>query len=206
MRRKFMKTFKQKLHMKKEIFVLSILTAGFITVPSFAAQAGCCSGMGPMPGCSAMSGHDSDQAQTSAVADKLPQPVATVFDNYGRIQTALAQDSLQDVAKEAQAIAKAVNDDATTTFPKNVAQQAGAAARAADLRGAREAFKPLSQSLIAYVSKHPALAGTYRQVHCPMANADWLQKEPTVNNPYMGKEMLHCGEFVKNNDNGKHGQ
>ena len=191
--------------MKKEIFVLSILTAGFITLPSFAAQTGCCSGMGAMPGCSAMSGPDADQTKPSAVAEKLPPAVATVFDNYGRIQTALAQDSLKDVAKEAQSIAKAVKDDEMTTFSKNIAQQAEAVAKATDLHGAREAFKPLSQSLINYVAKTPALAGSYRQVHCSMANADWLQKEATVNNPYLGHEMLHCGEFVKNNDNGKHG-
>jgi hypothetical protein len=183
--------------MKKKMFVVSILAAGFITTPSFAAQTACCF---------AMSGHDADPAQTNAVAEALPQPVATVFDNYARIQTALAQDSFQNVTKEALAMPKAVHDDAMATFPPSVAQQAGAVAKAADLSGAREAFKPLSQSLIACVSKHPALAGSWRQVHCSMANADWLQKEATVNNPYLGKEMLHCGEFVKAGDNGKNGQ
>jgi hypothetical protein len=201
-----MKTFNQKQIMKKQILVLSVVAAGFITMPSFAGQAGCCSGMGAMQNCSAMSGHDTDPVQTSALAEKLTQPVAAVFDNYARIQTALAQDSLKDVAKEAQAMAKTINDDSASTFPKNVAQKAGAVAKATDLHGAREAFKPLSQSLIAFVSKNPSLAGTYRQVHCPMANADWLQKEAVVNNPYMGKEMLHCGEFVKSSDTGKHGQ
>jgi hypothetical protein len=133
----------------------------------------------------------------TANAQALPKPVATVFDNYLLIQTALAQDSVKDVAKEAQAIATAVNDDAAKSFSTNIAQQAQAVAKAADLHGVREAFKPLSNLLIEYVSKHPSLAGTYRQVHCPMANADWLQKETTVNNPYLGKEMPHCGEFIK---------
>lgn len=137
---------------------------------------------------------------------KLPQPVATVFDNYARIQTALAQDSLQDVANDAQAIAKAVNDDATTTFSTNIAQQAEIVTKATDLNGAREAFKTLSQSLIGYVSKNPALAGIYRQVHCSMANADWLQKESTVNNPYLGKAMAQCGRFVKSSSNEERGQ
>ena len=192
--------------MKKQIFALSVLTAGFIIVPSFAAQTGCCSGMGSMPGCSAMSGRVTAQTESSAVAAQLPPEVATVFDNYGRLQTAPAQDSLKDVAKEAQSIAKAVTDDEMTTFSKNIASQAEAVAKATDLRSAREAFKTLSQSLIAYISKNPVLAASYRQVHCSMANADWLQKESTVNNPYLGKEMLHCGEFVKNNDTRKHGQ
>ena len=149
--------------MKKEMFILSILTAGFITVPSFAvqAQSGCCGpGMGAMSGCSGMSDQATTPAPATAVAENLPQPVATVFDNYARIQTTLAQDSLQDVTTEAQAIAQAVNDDPMTTFSTNIVQQAVTVTKATDLDGAREAFKPLSQSLIEYVSKYPVLAGT----------------------------------------------
>lgn len=141
----------------------------------------------------------------TANGQDLPKPVATVFDNYSFIQSALAQDSVRDVAKEAQAIATAVNDDTSKSFSTNIVQQAQAVAKATDLAGTRDAFKALSNSLIEYVSKHPALAGTYRQVHCPMANADWLQKETTVNNPYFGKEMPHCGEFIKSNNDGGQG-
>lgn len=181
--------------MKKEKFVILVLTAGFIASSSVAAHAGCgMEGMAGMTGCSEMSGHD---AQTNAVAENLPQPVSTVFDSYVRIQTALAQDSLQDVTKQAEAIAKAVDDDNTTTFSTNIVQQAEGVAKATDLRGAREAFKPLSQSLIEYVSKYPALAKSYRHVHCSMANADWLQSGSSVNNPYLGKAMAGCGQFVK---------
>lgn len=193
--------------MKKQIFVLSILTAGFIAWPSFAAraQAGCCSNAGAMPGCADMSGHDSHNAQPSAVADKLPQPAATVFDNYVRIQTSLAQDSLQDVRKEALAVVWALEADTSKQFSVTVAQQAKAVANATDLRGVREAFKPFSKSLIDYASKNPTLTASYRHVHCPMANADWLQTDSTVSNPYLGKGMAHCGEFVKSNDGGNQG-
>ena len=31
-------------------------------------------------------------------------------------------------------------------------------------------------------------------LHCPMAEADWLQLDRTVRNPYYGKSMLECGE------------
>ena len=190
--------------MKKQTFVLSILTAGLIAVPTFTARAqGCCgSGMGAMPGMD-MSGHDSSPAQPTAVANNLPQSAAAVFNNYARIQTALANDSLESVTASAQAIAKAVNDDAMTPFSKNLVKQAGAVANAADLQAAREAFKPLSKSLIEYVSKNPSLAGTYRQVYCSMANADWLQTDSVVNNPYLGKSMAHCGQFVKSSSNEK---
>lgn len=188
--------------MKKQTFILSILTAGLIAVPTFAARAqGCCgsgmAGMGSMPGMD-MSGHDSSAA-TPAAANNLPQPVATVFDNYSRIQTALANDSLASVTEGGQAIAKAVKEDTANTFPASVAQQAQAASNAADLPAARAAFKSLSRSLIEYSARNPQVAGIYHQVHCSMANADWLQTDAVVNNPYLGKAMAHCGEFVKGN-------
>jgi hypothetical protein len=190
-------------NMKKESFVLSILAAGFITMPSFAAQAGCCGAdPGAMAGCSQMSGHESRAAQTNAVAQKLPQPLASVFDGYIQVQTALAKDSLEGVAESVQAIAKTVKDDPAKTFSVTIAQQADALDKAADLRGAREAFKALSQSLIEYVSQNPSLAGSYRQVHCSMADASWLQTGSTVSNPYMGKAMARCGEFVKGSGGG----
>lgn len=196
----FICQFKPKLEienkrMKKVTSVLSILTAGLIAVPAI-AQTGCCgTSMGAMAGCSEMSSHDSHDAQP--VADnKMPQQVAAVFDNYIQIQTALAKDSVDGVAQKAQAIASAIKDDAMTTFATNIVQQAEDVAKGTDLRGVREAFKPLSQSLIDYLSKYPALATSYRQVHCPMADANWLQTESVVNNPYFGKSMLHCGQFV----------
>jgi hypothetical protein len=190
--------------MKKETFVLSILTAGLIAVPSFAAQAGCCDAApAAMAGCSQMSGHESqDTKATAAVTTKLPQPVASVFAGYIQIQTALAGDSLEGVAARAQAIAKAVKEDKTGTFSATIGPQAEALAKAADLPAARAAFKPLSESLIQFAAKDATLSGLYRQAHCPMAKASWLQTGATVNNPYIGKAMARCGEFVKSSNGG----
>ena len=198
--------------MKTQTFVLSLLTAGIVAVPTFAAQAqGCCSGMSSMSSCSGMSGMDmsgqpSQAAQPATVANKLPQPVAAVFDNYLHIQTALASDSLEGVAQNAQTISKSIKDDSMTTFSETVPQKADAVAKAADLQAARKEFKTLSQSLIEYLSKYPALAGSFRQVHCSMADADWLQTDSVVNNPYMGKAMAHCGQFVKTSSSASSGQ
>ena len=195
--------------MKTYTFVLSIVTAGFIAGPTYAAQAqGCCSGMSGMSGGMGgmdMSGSASPAAQPAAAANKLPQPAAAVFDHYTHIQTALANDSLQGVAESAQAIAKTVQGDAANAFQATVAEQAHTLAKAADLPAAREAFKSLSQSLIEYRSKNSQVAGRYRQVHCSMANADWLQTDSIVNNPYLGKAMAHCGQFVNGSANEKGG-
>ena len=193
--------------MRKETF-LSLFTASFVAAPLFAAQAGGCCGsvMGSMPGCSAMSGLESPAAQPIAAANKLPQQVATVFDGYVRIQTALAKDSLEGVAENAQSISKTVKDDSSNTFSVTVARQSEALAKATDLPAARTAFKSLSDSLIEYTSMNPQVAGSYRQVHCSMANASWLQTDSVVNNPYTGKSMARCGEFVKNTTSDTHPQ
>lgn len=185
--------------MKKETFVLSTLVAGFIAVPAFAAQGGCCGGedASTMPGCSQMSGHESHGTQATATTSKLAQSVAAVFDGYIQIQTALSGDSLEGVATNAQAIAKSVKEDKANTFSATLGEQAEAVAKAKDLAAAREAFKPLSESLIRFATKDSTLSGQYRQVHCSMAKANWLQTGTTVSNPYMGKAMARCGQFVK---------
>ncbi len=181
--------------MKKQTLLLTILVAGFIAAPAFAG--GCCGSEAPaaMPGCQ-MSGHESHDAAATTTS-KLPQPVAAVFDGYVQIQTALAGDSLEGVAASAQAIAKSVKEDKANTFPEKIGTQAEAVAKAKDIAAAREAFKPLSQSLIQFTAKDLAVSSAYRQVYCPMAKAGWLQTGTTVSNPYMGKAMLRCGQLVK---------
>ena len=124
----------------------------------------------------------------------LMQPVKSVYDNYLKIQTALAGDSLSGVAENAGAITKAVQGDSMKMLPASVATEANAVAQAKDLKAARAAFKPLSDSLIKYLADHKA-KDAYVQVYCPMADANWLQADKKVNNPYLGKEMPTCGEI-----------
>jgi hypothetical protein len=126
----------------------------------------------------------------------LMQPVKSVYDHYLKIQVALANDSLTGVADDANAIAKAVDGDSMKMLPAAVATEAQAVAKAPDLKAARAAFKPLSDSLIKYLADNNA-KGAYVQVYCPMAKANWLQADKNVANPYLGKEMPTCGE-IKN--------
>src|SRR5579859_5848690 len=123
----------------------------------------------------------------------LTGPVKSVYGDYLKIQASLAKDSLSGVADNADAIAKAVQTDAKS-LPASVATQAEALARTSDLKSARAAFKPLSDSLIQYLADHKA-RGAYVQVYCPMANASWLQADKKVNNPYFGHAMATCGEI-----------
>lgn len=131
----------------------------------------------------------------AATTSPLMEPVKSVYDRYVKIQTALAADSSKDVAANATAIARAIRSDTMKTLSPKVAQQAEALAKASNLESEREAFKPLSQSLIEYLGANPAAAAQYVEVYCPMAKAGWLQTGTPIANPYMGKSMLRCGSI-----------
>jgi hypothetical protein len=125
----------------------------------------------------------------------LMEPVKSVLDHYIAIQKELAKDSLKGVEQHAAAISKAVKGDEMKMLPADVARKADALAAARDLKKAREAFKPLSASLVKYLADNKAGKGTYHEAYCPMVKASWLQTDTTVKNPYMGKSMLDCGEL-----------
>jgi hypothetical protein len=127
----------------------------------------------------------------------LMEPVKSVLDHYLTIQTNLVNDSIQGLGEHATAIAKAVKGDDMKMLSPDVAKQAETLAQAKDLKAAREAFKPLSVSLIKYLADNKAGKGMYHETYCPMVKASWLQTGMNVRNPYMGKEMPTCGE-IKN--------
>ncbi len=123
----------------------------------------------------------------------LVQPVKSVLDHYLMIQTELAKDSVKGLDEHANAIAKAVKGDEMKMLSPDVAKQAETLAKAKDVKAAREAFKPLSASLVKYLADNKAGKGTYHEAYCPMVKANWLQSEKDIRNPYMGKSMLTCG-------------
>jgi hypothetical protein len=128
-------------------------------------------------------------------ADPLMEPIKSVLDDYLKIQDELAKDSVKGVNENASAIAKAVKGDDMKMLSPDVATQADTIAQAKDLKTARDAFKPLSASLVKYLADNKAGAGTYHEAYCPMARANWLQTGKAIKNPYMGKAMLTCGEL-----------
>ena len=130
----------------------------------------------------------------SAVTQAAPSgaPLQAALDKYIQIQTALAGDSLKDVAAAAAEIASiAKAGDAT------VATQAEALAKTTDIQAAREAFKPLSAALIKALSSQKSISGQYYEAFCPMANASWIQAGKKITNPYFGASMSGCGEIRK---------
>ena len=125
----------------------------------------------------------------------LMEPAKSVYDHYLKIQTELAKDSIKGVDEHANAIAKAVKGDEMKMLSPDVAKQAETLAKAKDIKAAREAFKPLSASLIKYLLDNKAGKGVYHEAYCPMVKASWLQTGTKITNPYMGKSMLSCGEL-----------
>jgi hypothetical protein len=191
--------------LKMKLITIIIATAGLAAAPALLAQ-GCCRGGGPMKeGCNMggtptsgsleAQGAGGEAAESAPVKPVFSGPVQSVFDDYIKVQGALAQDSLEGVSDAGSAMAKAIQGDPARTLSPRVAQQALALAKAKDLEAARGAFKSLSDSLIQFVKGQKAAAGTYHVAYCPMANASWLQTGKTVINPYMGKAMLHCGQL-----------
>jgi hypothetical protein len=137
------------------------------------------------------------RAATHPVQPAASVSVRPVLENYIKIQTALAQDSLQGVTESAAAIADAVRSDPGKTFPQRLARQADRLARAKNLTSARDAFLRVSPHLIDYVKKNH-LAGFYLG-YCRMQRVAWLQADSTIANPYMGKAMPRCAWFRKLN-------
>src|ERR1700739_1310193 len=84
--------------------------------------------------------------------DAMMEPVKSVYDNYLKIQQSLAQDSLEGVSDKAAAMAKAIEGDDMKMLSPEIATQAETLAEAKDLKAARNAFKPLSESLIKYLA------------------------------------------------------
>jgi hypothetical protein len=125
----------------------------------------------------------------------LSEPAKSVLNHYLKIQTQLSKDTLKGVEAQANAITATIQNDASKTLPIEVAKEAETLANTKDLAAAREAFKPLSASLIKYLADNKAGKGAYHQAYCPMANASWLQTGKDIRNPYMGKDMLDCGEL-----------
>lgn len=153
-------------------------------------------------------------AAAAGPATPAPPAVQTqlgqVFTAYLDLQDALARDDLPAARAAAAATSAAwqavdagqLQGEAAGSFaPVRADMEAGLAtlARAQDLDALREGFWPVSRALIAAAGTLGLrTGGQLFQLHCPMAfdyqGADWLQPDPNIRNPYMGKSMPGCGD------------
>lgn len=110
-------------------------------------------------------------AATLSPADKA------FLSSYEKTRSALAADDLAQ-AKEAAA---------------SLGETGGDIAQSQSLDDARASFAQLSKKAEQIAVNQPG----YYVVHCPMAKKDWVQTSEKISNPYLGKEMLGCGEIKK---------
>ena len=129
-----------------------------------------------------------------------------IVDSYLRIGEALAADSISEIGRNAEDIAKLAGslDPTKVTgehashyvqIPTKLKMAAKKLAKSKTLEEARVAYKELSMPMAmwATMSKPEGIDVVY----CPMAKASWLQKKGAIRNPYHGSEMLRCGQVVK---------
>lgn len=191
--------------MSKPITLL-VAVLGLTVPPALLAQ--CCgSGAAMKEGCTmpgmtanadaAHASHGAAAAPASAAPVKpvFAEPVQSVFDNYIKVQNALALDSIVGLSGAGAAMARAIQADPQHALPAKITEQAQGLGNAKDLDAARAAFKSLSDTLIDFVKTQQVATGTYHIAYCPMAKASWLQTGTTVMNPYFGKAMTHCGQL-----------
>jgi hypothetical protein len=151
-------------------------------------------------------------AVATPAAVEAAKPAATpqaqvnaIVKSYLAVQKLLAADKTDGVAAEMKTLAQAATalgeksaDDKVKEQVKAVAKAAGAEPK--DLKQTREAFKGLSTAVIALVQVAPPTAevsSVLYQATCPMVKASWLQGSKDIANPYMGSQMLDCGEVQK---------
>lgn len=149
--------------------------------------------------------------EAAARAPELPAELRAAFDDaLARslaISAALVRDEPGAIPKQARAIARLMEDliaSADLEAPGLSDIAGGILAAARDLSGpggarpalARQGFARLSRQIIAYVRDFaPAkvAGGELRLFECSMAEPFgyglWLQREPAIANPYMGKSM-----------------
>ena len=137
---------------------------------------------------------------------KFDKGMTPILSQYLKIQSALASDKLTGVKNASGkiiALAKKLDPSSLTgehaghykDIPKNLIRQAAEIRQSGSIDAAREHFKKLSQPMAMWagMSKPKGVKVAY----CPMAKASWLQEDSGIKNPYYGKKMLSCGEFVK---------
>ena len=119
---------------------------------------------------------------------------SAIVDPYLKIQSALANDSVDDLRANAGNIATAAT--ALGAPAMKIDTSALQLASAADLEDARAKFGALSEAIDTYMTgmKLNPPEGV-RVAFCPMVLKPWLQQDGSLRNPYYGSQMLTCGSF-----------
>ncbi len=147
-----------------------------------------------------------DQIVVAPIGGDAGQRLEELYAAYFEVQEALAAGK-RPAPEAAQTL-----HAAATELQRSAALPAAAQGLAAKIAGgsehlhhmefkeARAAFKPISHATVtlATLARGEAARGPFTHFFCPMVpGGDWLQARDDLLNPYMGPEMLRCGEKVE---------
>jgi hypothetical protein len=118
----------------------------------------------------------------------------SIVDPYLKIQSALANDSVDGVKANAGEIATAASGLGAPAMKIDMA--AVQLASAGEIADARVKFGVLSDAIDTYMTGlHLTPPEGVKVAYCPMVSKPWMQRAGTIDNPYYGSQMLTCGSF-----------
>lgn len=130
--------------------------------------------------------------------------VVRMLASYDEVRALLATDTTDGVADAGDSLRAAAADASKNAPPAladalgRIESHAGEIAKAADIVVARRAFGELGRDFVPLVAMDPSLAQSLYLFECPMEQGfnRWIQKAPSMENPYKGQAMLQCGSKV----------
>ncbi|MGK2859010.1 MAG: efflux RND transporter periplasmic adaptor subunit [Thermoanaerobaculia bacterium] len=153
---------------------------------------------------SAATGEGGSKGTPMVLDDATREGVASMLAEYEVVRGILANDTTAGVADAGEALKKATEETLEAAPPAlidalgRIAGHAGEIAKAGDLVAARRAFGELGRDLVPLVAMDQSLAQSLYLFECPMEQGfnRWIQKAPSMENPYKGQSMLTCGSKI----------
>ena len=147
---------------------------------------------------------DDSGVESYAFTDAALKELRGSLRQYEDARAALANDSLDGLKALGDGVALGVGRELESgkELPATIREELAAAVEAAnalgsseDLKSARLGFGELSESLVNLAAVDARLQEGLHVFLCPMAEGyqKWFQEAETLENPYMGPQMLRCG-------------
>ena len=156
--------------------------------------------------------HEYEVDSAPKVSPEFRHQLVKVVEGYLGMQTALAADQADQAVQEAKRALDAVEAvDMTLLSGQDhmdwmkhegeLKKILSHVVEAKEIEPIRKDFAVLSELITATIKRFKASSQTLYQFKCPMAfdnrGAFWLQAHEEAANPYFGKMMLRCGDFIE---------
>jgi len=132
----------------------------------------------------------------SSLPIRLTDADRAMLRQYDSIRVALSQENLTSAQKAAATLADSYQQR------RSVSATAQALSKAGSLESARDAFSTMSVEAVKMARGHKeyyVVGCSMNQCPAPCVNcqmsrfSDWVQTDPSIANPFMGKASPHCG-------------